>query len=167
MDFNGLGLSLFTSCSVEIGGGTGYWCAKCNKLYQTKPDICHNIIIQNILNTRRLIELMQQVYSINLREEDINNRDHVPVEIRQILEEENECLTIEESFTGKYDTFIDMVSHRYPEVYDKIKMECGCDTFIHEQRKGDEIDGHDVELLDKIKPKETVYVPLPFAFYRY
>lgn len=142
-DLNGL----VKSCSIEIGGGNGYCCNKCHKLYHIKPDICHNVIVSKVLNNDRFIELIQQLSGVDIKPEMIinyiNNQDSIPDEIGRIFKEENECLTIEESAFGKYDNFMEMVTYRYPEVYDKIEIGCGCDNFTYEQRRGQEIDRFD------------------------
>jgi hypothetical protein len=99
---------------------------------------------REVLNNERFTELIQGLSSVDIKSEVIikciNDQENIPDEINGIFKEENECLTMEESIYGKYDNFMDMVSHRYPEVYDKIETECGCNIFIYEQRRGQKIE---------------------------
>lgn len=165
---------LIASVSVEIGGGTGYWCDKCGHLYKTKPKICDKQISRHVLNKNKLIEEIHQLGEID---DDIVRKyiddGEVSPQIEDIYISEKECKTEEEfMYEIVYDNLKDLILKRYHDhVYDEVSEKCDSTTFTHEQRRGREIDAHTSDTLAVVGLGNDTRVwnkltPIKFAFVR-
>ena len=144
MDFS----SLISSVSISIGGGTGYWCTKCNKRYIDQPVdgfICHNIYTQKVLNKEKLKRLIHDLGEISdiLIDRYVDENQTSP-EIEEIFNEEKICKTEEEDYCGtNYENFMELLTERYSDqIYDTVEIDCNNNQFVHEKRDGKTIDEH-------------------------
>lgn len=153
-----LGESLIESVSVSIGGGKGYWCSKCNKLYHKKPHCnykCKNMYTSYVLNKEKLSQLISELGTIDdiYIQQYIEENKTSPA-IEQIFREESQCQTIEEAEMGiVYENLMDLINERY-SVYDKIVEECCNDTFVYGEKPGtiiDECNSKYLSLWNKLK----------------
>lgn len=148
-----LGESLIESVSMSIGGGKGYWCPKCNKLYREKPCVgykCKNMYTSYVLNKEKLSRLISELGNID----DTCIRQYVESSImtpaiEQIFREEVQCQTIEEAQMGiVYENLMELINERYSDrVYDKIVEECCNNNFMYGEKPGTIIDEHSSEYL--------------------
>ena len=107
MDFS----NLIESVSIEIGGGTGYWCHGCNHLYEQKPKKCKRMITSS--SQQKLSQLIHRLGTID----ETNVKRYVDAiiekndgmvecklscpEIDKIFQDEKECQTYEEALTSQ------------------------------------------------------------------
>lgn len=148
------GINIISNVCVEMGGGTGYWCTKCNKLYNKKPSdgyICHNTISTRTLNKEKLFQLIVSLGEID----DVSVRQYVDENvtspaIEKILYDERQYKTEEEASYGiVYDNLMELIEERYSDgIYDDIITRCDNDTFIYETRTGHVVDEQSSEYLN-------------------
>jgi hypothetical protein len=178
--FENLGESLIESVSISIGGGKGYWCSKCNKLYHEKPCgnyRCKNMYTSYVLNKEKLSQLISELGDIDAKDDAIASScrlnfpsgkiDDIYIQqyieenktspaIEQIFREESQCRTDEEAQMDiVYENLMDLINERYStRVYDKIVEECHNDNFVYGEKEGKIIDEQRSEYLsswNKIK----------------
>ena len=172
-----IGNNLIDNISVEIGGGTGWWCQKCSKFYRNKPKegvVCQNIYKMSQLNNDKLKNMIHDLggdISDEIVEQFIKNPTPMCKEIESIFRDENSFQTIEEAQYGtKYNNLMELILDRYcSDVYEIISVVCDSQTFAHEKRSGTIIDSYTSEMLDintKISTQKIndIYVPQKFYF---
>lgn len=178
--FENLGESLIESVSISFGGGKGYWCSKCDKLYHEKPCDnyrCKNMYTSYVLNKEKLSQLISDLGAIDAKDDasasscrlnfpgrkidDIYIQQYIEENktspaIEQIFREESQYQTIEEAEMDiTYENLMDLINERYNDrVYDKIVEECHNDNFVYGEKEGKIIDEQSSEYLsswNKIK----------------
>lgn len=97
-----LGFNLIQNVSMEIGGGSGWWCQECGKLYKKQPlsgYVCHNIYTKQQVNREKLVEVIHQLGDLtdNIVQQYIDDPTHHFDEIEQIFQQEKQTMTEEEA----------------------------------------------------------------------
>lgn len=157
---NEIGCNLINNVHIEVGGGTGYWCTKCGKLYKKKPCdnyICHNTLSVKTLNKEKLSQVIAGLGEID----DVSVRQYVEENItspaiEKIFSDERQHQTEEEeSYSIIYNDLMELIEERYgDDIYDDIITNCGNNVFICETRTGhvtDEQSGEYLDVWEKLK----------------
>jgi hypothetical protein len=170
-----LGFNLISNVSLEIGGGKGWWCRKCNKLYRNQPSknfTCHNIYEETQLNHAKLIELIHQLGEVSdeVIRQYIDDPSQSFPEIDEIFQSEKQSVTYEE-YSDDYTGLMDLLLERYKsEIYDTVTIECDSHEYVYEERRGREIDSYNPNMMNMINSSQKLssekLIPLKFWFCR-
>lgn len=146
-----LGLQMISNVSVEIGGGNGYWCTRCRKLYRTKPEVgfkCQNIHTYTERNNEKLERVLHILGDID----DESARQYIyedksSPQIEAIFKDVTSSQTMEEYYNEiVYEDLMDYIDRRYSnEIYDHVETICNNDIFALEDRRGVVVDNQSAD----------------------
>jgi hypothetical protein len=135
------------SVSIEMGGGTGWWCDQCGHLHKDKPVICQHQYTSQQFSLSKAKEVLINIS--DLSEQDIDKYLENP---SQMSEAVNEYLRLENTnMEFPYLTVMDLLEDLYyDDTHDTLTQTCDSRQFKHEKRLGTPISTYDGTTLSLI-----------------
>lgn len=141
MDFS----ELFSSVSITIGGGLGWYCRECNQRNDSdsKPKQCSGVYkIPNFPRIRQLLE--EDDLSLSLAELCILWEDGDLKDLEKQREVEHYVYGYSQD---RYTAFSIVIERTFSEEGMFKEQQCNGTRFVHENRPGRHLEEHDAEFL--------------------